>query len=198
LCLCRRHRFPHLPRLVTHGGSIKIEPILETRGWTLQEMLFSPRLLHFTASKLGWECRSQNRCKCQINPDSFSRTKNLPPGMFSSLSTRNPRETQKLWRALVMDFTKRRLTFQADRLLAVSGLAAAMEQCTSGTYMFGVWKQDLTRHLLWARIGDGEYERPSISLALRQFLGRSYALSWSWAPIPEPVEYLLTVDREHF
>lgn len=150
----RRRRFLRIPRYVTHGllGSINLEPVLESRGWTLQELVLSPRLLYYTACELGWECQTHKRCECEILPhtDSYShaRQTSLHPGLFSGFSDRNPTEIHKLWPTLVMNFTRRNLTFQADRLLANSGLAAAMKRCTSGTYMFGIWKEDIIRHLI--------------------------------------------------
>ncbi|KAH7079528.1 heterokaryon incompatibility protein-domain-containing protein [Paraphoma chrysanthemicola] len=38
-------------------------PLL-SRGWVLQERLLSPRILHFCASELVWECREESICEC--------------------------------------------------------------------------------------------------------------------------------------
>jgi len=39
---------------------------LRRRGWTLQEWLLSPRMVHFTSSEVLWECNMHQRCECQL------------------------------------------------------------------------------------------------------------------------------------
>lgn len=36
---------------------------LDTRGWTLQERILAPRILHFGKSEIGWECAGKRACR---------------------------------------------------------------------------------------------------------------------------------------
>ena len=45
---------------------------LMSRGWMYQERLLSPRVLHFGATELVWECREATLCECGVaNGSSF-------------------------------------------------------------------------------------------------------------------------------
>lgn len=48
---------------------------LEDRGWIFQESFLSPRILHFPADEMTWECLTMAQCECQLgssNPQSFT------------------------------------------------------------------------------------------------------------------------------
>jgi hypothetical protein len=47
----------------TADGLLDHFPLL-TRGWTFQERLLSPRVLHICESELVWECREASICEC--------------------------------------------------------------------------------------------------------------------------------------
>ena len=52
---------------------------------------------------------------------------------------------------MVESYTTRQLSFQSDRLPAISGLAEAFEQATGITgYAAGLWQEDLLDGLLWS------------------------------------------------
>jgi hypothetical protein len=42
--------------------------ILQTRGWTLQKLTLSPRVLWFSTWELGWSCRTEIACECDPIP----------------------------------------------------------------------------------------------------------------------------------
>ena len=44
-------------------SSAKAFPLL-SRGWVFQERVLSPRVLHFCADEMVWECNSATRCEC--------------------------------------------------------------------------------------------------------------------------------------
>lgn len=39
-------------------------PLLLQRGWVLQELLLSPRVVYFDEQELKWECRDAVDCEC--------------------------------------------------------------------------------------------------------------------------------------
>ncbi|KAJ8063883.1 hypothetical protein OCU04_007734 [Sclerotinia nivalis] len=42
---------------------------LATRGWTLQEHVLSPRVLHYTSKQLVWNCQLQKTSESNANPE---------------------------------------------------------------------------------------------------------------------------------
>jgi hypothetical protein len=53
------------------------------------------------------------------------------------------------WRSLMAYYSKRTITYESDRLPAISGLARYMQSTGAGEYLAGIWKEDLWESLLW-------------------------------------------------
>ncbi|KAH9205514.1 heterokaryon incompatibility protein-domain-containing protein, partial [Leptodontidium sp. 2 PMI_412] len=130
---------------------------LTQRAWAFQERILAPRVLHFGPHELFWECLSDEKCECgrTVKPDV---------------------QLDIFWRSVVEFYSNHKLTFKADRLPALAGIAVAMQNIRHGTYLAGLWSDSLVLDLLW---------RPSSDIGTR--LSRSP--SWSWATIDGPVEY---------
>ncbi|TVY39521.1 hypothetical protein LSUB1_G003953 [Lachnellula subtilissima] len=115
--------------------SIKHCP-LETRGWTFQERLLSPRTLHFTRTEVFWECFTKFVGESSpTSPDhriGFSKQRYL-----------------ENWATIVQQYSKRNLTFKKDRLIALAGIAAAIQDQTGDKYYAGMWGRNLERQLSW-------------------------------------------------
>ena len=168
------------------------QEILATRGWTLQELALAPRILWFGAAELGWSCWSSTACECDPEPKA-DRVENGSEDHFT-LALRTPSspdatsiaaaQWQKTWRKLVQDFTLRKLSFGTDRLPAMSGLAAKLENRVDGKYFAGLWESDMSAQLLWVSYiwYDDEADRPSL-------LKNGYAPSWSWASVAGPIQF---------
>lgn len=50
----------------SHAQQFAKRPIIDTRAWTMQERLLAPRILHYTASELVWECAVESKCECKV------------------------------------------------------------------------------------------------------------------------------------
>lgn len=75
------------------------------------------------------------------------------------------------WRMALADFSRRQLTYSADTLPAIAGLASVVSRVTNDTYLVGLWQQDLGKGLMWINEAPrGEPQIPDLS-----------APSWSWA-----------------
>ena len=46
-------------------------------------------------------------------------------------------------------YSKRNITYESDRLPAISGLARYMQSTGAGEYLAGMWKEDFWESLLW-------------------------------------------------
>ena len=105
-----------------HG--LEGEPELLTRGWTFQERLLSPRILHFNR-ELVFECSQHQLCEC---PKSHGTrwTRYLPKKDTcdeSNLVSLHRCALYKQWCSIVEQYMSMRLTFDSDVLPAISGLA---------------------------------------------------------------------------
>ncbi len=184
--ICVRERFgdPFYIRNNVHSNTKPKESKLISRGWVLQEELLSPRILHFNNEELTWTCSTYSRCECRIRPG-----QPFPSTFRRSFATvpKSPEFKDRLfveWCAIVVAFTRRKLTRQSDRLPAMSGIAARVEKQAGDEYFCGLWFRDIPFQLLWYRDQSGE------SNALEPVrLESPYAPSWSWASITGPISY---------
>lgn len=199
----------------------------------MQERLLAPRILHYTASELVWECAVESKCECKVavkeanilNYSPFKqnymrdwseggderdpvyhaqttaltqlRRLSLRPGSQNIFS--NPRPHLK-WRSVLAEFTQGNLTFDTDRLAAISGLASAMsEHDTTNShardYLFGIWRVELVRNLLWRVTGEGDIFHDGQWRHSRR-LDESSAPTWSWASVTGAITYYDEVDDE--
>jgi hypothetical protein len=168
-----------------------LEPI-NSRAWTLQEILLSPRLLLY-GSQLWRECRGRSaavfglrRYTCtpisgasnvlQVSKLGFaSRT----PPLSTSLDIFNHMKLlHSYWSEVVHDYSERQLTNESDKLIAISGIARRLSVTIFKDYSYkaGMWlpgpqnKSYFLLDLCWTA---------NTPLASRQC---SYlAPSWSWA-----------------
>ncbi|KAJ3454225.1 hypothetical protein MRS44_018119 [Fusarium solani] len=91
------------------------------------------------------------------------------------------------WYEVLLDYSRRQLTFPSDKLAALAGLALAFAKKTGDTYLNGLWLHGLPEGLLWSSLGLGHRTYESKSRSIR--LDRPRAPSWSWASLDGPVVY---------
>lgn len=202
-----RHGFRLGPRLhLAHDRFIELEnahkhredaPLL-TRAWAFQERLLPSRTLHFHAEELVWECRTSIRCECGELDDPWLKeaeyhgadTLQVPAetnsegwlkSLFASVLTPGvPHEKLSyIWMDLVSEFSRLDLTYESDRLPALSGLAAKFSNGSLGLgdYFAGMWLGSLARCLLYESVWGGD----TFSVPPNY---HPQAPSWSWASIP--------------
>ena len=193
---------------------------LNKRGWVLQELMLSRRTLHFSKHQMYWHCGSLARSadgsfkndSGQLStlgwwygPDAKLTSKDENANRYQVIkATQRPTAPPSLqllcWR-LVEDYSARKLTFLSDKLVALSGIAAAFQQYDRTlSYAAGMWKHDLFRSLLWRAKDDSpETDRPPELSGIP---------TWSWASIDQPVRMprsygaitplcpLISIDKE--
>jgi len=180
------HDDPSNLKNLFHSSIASTQSKLSTRGWVIQESTLSPRMLYFAKEEMYWVCSTLSRCECKVRPGQApSSLFRRPFRAFQSLSTNSDvqflRDLYFEWPLLVMDFTRRDLTRESDRLPALSGLADWMQRQTDDIYLCGLWAGALVFELLW-------YAETSTQETHRR-LKEPYAPSWSWASIIGPVTY---------
>jgi hypothetical protein len=57
------------------------------------------------------------------------------------------------WRTVVVLYSRMKLTFLADAIVALSGLAQLVQNATRDEYFAGLWRNDIAHQLFWERIG---------------------------------------------
>ncbi|KAK3390159.1 hypothetical protein B0H63DRAFT_446304 [Podospora didyma] len=151
-------------------------PLL-SRGWAFQERILSPRVLHFGANELVWECMEGLACQC--DPRSPQGGIKASLGSILRAGPSMGGGTTKLtaamhWLNLVNQYGGLSLTFWDDKLAAISGLAKRTLQFDEGDqYVAGFWKGDLPHGLAWCCDKTPPNARPTTWTAP----------TWSWASI---------------
>ncbi|KAI9730237.1 MAG: hypothetical protein M1834_006001 [Cirrosporium novae-zelandiae] len=157
-------------------------PLLQ-RAWVYQERTLSSRTVHLHSNEMVWSCKAKLLCECKIldgsppGGDGWSASKDE----IANLSKlKNNLEIHGLWRKIVEDYTKLDLTYETDRLPALSGLASMFSARfpVSDKYLAGLWKGDLARDLLWEPGGAGVYHGGT-----RHRHSKPCPPSWSWASL---------------
>ncbi|KAK0671445.1 heterokaryon incompatibility protein-domain-containing protein [Cercophora samala] len=149
-----------------------LDPV-QTRGWCFQEEVLSRRFIGYSSREVQWMCKSSMGCQCgPRDPDSGTSLRPRP----QTLTMHD--DPFGFWAEMISSYSRRALTYQKDKLPAISGLARLVQQATSADYIAGVWVQDLARSLNWvARNVKDVWACPSTYRAP----------SFSWASLDSPV-----------
>jgi hypothetical protein len=163
--------------LVKEGIFDDLEP-LDTRAWALQENILSTGVLNFATSSMRFECGTS---VVDLDPEISPRSRSVPLlrqlGRALLNRSQNDFEGGDIWLRLVQEYSRRRLTFVDDRLLAISGLGDRFGPIIPGIYLAGLWESQLPYGLLW--ICTVPHIRPI----------NERAPSWTWASIDGPISY---------
>lgn len=201
----------------------RVDPIedqpLSRRGWTLQERLLSPRIIHYATDQMYFECEStilsEDGFEFPDPPFSMNhmlgtqRIKMEEHGMSkangrSFIVGKHVTSTGLRWGggwlSLVEDFSKRCLTIGQDKLPALAGVARVIAEETNDVYIAGLWGRHFMEDLYWRVYTQEEYfENDDEGRDRRPVKGKVIgtvsqpaeyrAPSWSWASIDAPVKF---------
>ncbi|KAF2248472.1 HET-domain-containing protein [Trematosphaeria pertusa] len=169
-------------------AELKLMP-LEARGWALQERILSTRILQYHPRQLRFICQTTSSGGSPYYTDGWDWLPdegllNIPRFPLPSA----PRdEIERYWERIVELYSNRKLTVDADRVLAISGIAARLGQLLGRhmKYVAGHWLYMLPRDLLWST-QDPEPTIPDV------WLGPS----WSWTSVKCRVDYEWVPEEE--
>ncbi|KAF9495128.1 hypothetical protein BDN71DRAFT_904518 [Pleurotus eryngii] len=160
--------------------SINTRVPIFTGAWCFQENTLAPRSVMFCFPEVYFpevyfRCPS-TRAKgtedanpsCDINSTDVSLLfpKAIPEEGRMSLGL------QSLWCRMVLDYSERLLSFPADKLDAIAGVAEAFHRAGAGEYLAGLRRSTLLEDLMWTTLHHAS------QLSARQ---EYRAPSWSWA-----------------
>ncbi|GAB1311875.1 hypothetical protein MFIFM68171_02085 [Madurella fahalii] len=156
----------------------EIHPLLQ-RAWVFQERFLSPRVVHFTAAGIAYEC--VQRCSSDWSPTDSPAPSKLVRGFWESPKAPADRSAfSGLWHHIVGMYSELNLTYDRDRLPGLAGIARrfAASNVQPGRYLAGAWEHTFRSDLMWYRKGDSSsaYGRPP---AMSEWI----APSWSWASV---------------
>lgn len=145
---------------------------LNQRAWVLQERLLAPRTAHFTYNQIFWEC--QHTLACETFPLGVPDYVPSVIDAFREISRENLIGSNEKWLHWVREYTKKNLTNDSDKLVAIAGLATYAQRrlnWNEDDYVAGLWRHDLSVDLLWRAAGVGTKILSNV------------APSWSWASV---------------
>jgi hypothetical protein len=170
------------------------EGYVSRRAWALQEDILSPRLLILTTDMVRWECQGTKYAEDRPD-DNYNIPGHLPdtpkiiilPEKAMRRLKGGPINTYPadsnafglLWSGIVQRFASRSITYETDRLPAISALARQLGKQAFGQrsppvqwrYLAGLWEQDIHAGLLWSTNGQATRYDTYV------------APSWSWASL---------------
>lgn len=156
----------------------------QTRGWTFQEDMFSMRKLYFGQLMMYWDSLKPvdiMRTENTIIDDKLNRVdESADISIIHSSEPWRGDYDYDGWYYPMLNYCQKTLTYETDRLSAVSSYAKLVGSKSGDTYVAGLWKKDLHRGLLWKI---GRRQRRTFQTLIRQLSTPSeyIAPSWSWA-----------------
>ncbi|KAM7208558.1 HET domain containing protein [Naviculisporaceae sp. PSN 640] len=161
------------------------DPISQ-RAWTLQERLLSPRLLVYSTHTLVWQCQTTKFTECGSEEMLDAGSERLEDAFFHADKPLDDEDFWYSWIDTVIDYTKRKVSFEQDRLVAIGGLASEFLRLSKGdTYLAGLWRRNLCEGLLWML-------DPSVKQDLQPRPSAYLAPSWSWASVNGVVAFAMS------
>jgi hypothetical protein len=96
----------------------------------------------------------------------------------------------RVWFRLIEEYTSRDMTFQSDKLPALSGVISALQKLTGDTCLAGIWKSWFPQGLLW-RLQDPDWDNYVFFPKTPRRAEPWRAPSWSFASVEGVVVYTL-------
>jgi hypothetical protein len=180
---------------------------LNARAWVAQERYLSPRIMHFCATQLFWECRELKACEnypdglpSWVLPPPVDDPNSLKDNMHyfrqrqfevhsasgtdfdSNSSALN--DVYRSWRQFRDFYSESVCTKESDKLVAFMGVAQDVGQALKDELVAGLWKSRFIGELCWRKDGNND---------LRE-LTEWRAPTWSWVSINNQVQsnYVVT------
>ncbi|KAK3395966.1 heterokaryon incompatibility protein-domain-containing protein [Sordaria brevicollis] len=113
----------------------------------------------------------------------------MSKGVLSGIAYSNLGAFVRCWLKVVADYSGMGLTYESDRLIALAGVAKAIELSKRCTYVAGTWKELWPIDLLWTAKAVRYGSTPR--RYMKKCLPTSKIPSWSWAATAWDKQFLL-------
>ncbi|KLU89992.1 hypothetical protein MAPG_08959 [Magnaporthiopsis poae ATCC 64411] len=153
-----------------------------TRGWTYQERLLSPRMLIFAEDQMHYKCQGGCNWREEMHMDEDGSAVLAPFDPRHQLDVEEA-DVFEVYAAAVAEYTKRAFSSLSDRLRGFQGVLNRLEAPFRGPFYQGIPASTFVDGLLWTPHADGgsHHRIPEFP-------------SWSWAGWSGPVVYAANAD----
>jgi Heterokaryon incompatibility protein (HET) len=151
--------------------------VLQTRGWVLQEMVLSHRIVHFMRRGVYWQCKTNFKTEEGVSFDAKAMRNTFLPIPHETSTGLN-----KFWWRWMENYSKRCFTFPKDRIPAMAGLIQHYQALTGDVPILGLWENSFHQDLLWVRENPPDDETVSTNEL-------SNIPSWSWLSCPARLNF---------
>lgn len=164
--LLKQHRLIAKPRLLGSPWQI-MRSKWNWRGWIHQERILSRRMIYFSSTKLSWDCLTTSGEEESLG---FAAPPLRAPNFESDI---------QCWQSLTEDYTNCLLTFESDKLAAISGLAERLGKRSNRRYSAGIFQDANGNGLMWRSYSNDPMTQ----------LNSFHAPSWTWAAYKGAITY---------
>lgn len=166
------------------------------RAWALQERGLSRRIIDFGLYGTRLHARDlEGRVIASVSDGWKAFDSINEPPNFLREDTRSTSAALRKWQFLLPHYTRLRLSFSSDRLLALAAFARFFSRAFGGAeeYLAGIWKPSLPLGLLWHTHGGKKAQRDT-----NPHRGKGDDLpdervpnvpTWSWAAVTRQISY---------
>jgi len=185
---------------------------LDKRGWCLQERALSARTLSYSKDGLFWECVTTDAS--ELIPDGVEQAHHTSDHEYmrdlrkeaiaiprAERSGERP-DMHHAWHLLVQDYSRRNLTKDSDKLMALEGLVRSLSGSKNDVCAAGVWQKHLHSDLLWLIVTKTTVLKHGYNQGISppggprgRRLHSGIAPTWSWASVHGHVCF--PVDSRH-
>ncbi|KAI4281887.1 MAG: hypothetical protein L6R38_003353 [Xanthoria sp. 2 TBL-2021] len=156
------------------------DSVWNSRAWTLQERIMSPRILFVAKDRCFFACRHRQHVLIESttdDPENGIFNENVV-NVFKDSSANMIPSSQTVnivsYRRVVESYTSRHLTFESDILNAFRGIETLFRPLFRSDFVFGLPRSELDSQLLWQPAGPCTRRRDPVT-DIPMFP------SWSWA-----------------
>ncbi|KAK7937826.1 HET-domain-containing protein [Apiospora aurea] len=160
-----------------YGRCLLGSPI-NTRAWTFQEALLSPRRICYARDSMRWYCRSAQCYRMNLRKKDNLFTNDTYEGLHAAIPCIPGRPMPAL-EEIAKEYSRRAMTNSSDKLVAISAIAKTIAVGHGYTYLAGLFKESLPINLCWMTDEGLPKPRP------KQYR----APSWSWAAVDATIRF---------
>ena len=180
---------------------------LNTRAWVLQERLLTPRIIHFGANQLLWQCGIDALCEMYPTTsldhllgvdhtgDTDRDLRTFVPVVRSLQETPEDRlgkfaleEASRTWDTIVKTYSSMNLIKGEDKFIAIQAIAEAMQAAVPDRYIAVLWESRIIEDLLC-------HADPAMLKRTTRRPVQWGAPSWSCASLDGPVKKMTRPGR---
>ncbi|PVI02943.1 HET-domain-containing protein [Periconia macrospinosa] len=165
---------------------------LNSRAWTLQEIVLSRRTILFAEDMIYWHCTSLHQSEdglitIEDVADSALALPSLGPVVRHDTKARDL--LYESWQVSMKEYSARNITMSTDKLAALAGITEMFKNAVGDDPLVGLWKKDIGRGLMWG-VPIGRH-----GMVDSQVVEKLNVPSWSWTKIRGEVD-LSVADTE--